>query len=160
MGKRKKRFNIKTSPFINIGGNLRVHKEAIQALEGDLEIVKKKYYQVSDYTKVITSKEGIDLNTYRKLSGFAKDLLYYIWHILEYNSPTFELKISTVTSLFNVKESYAYRGIRELINVEYIARTDIKEVYWINHNKFFKGNYTFDLYARPKDENKLKTDKK
>lgn len=153
MSKRKRVFDIKTSPFITTQGGVRIHKETVEPLKGDLEVVKKKYYQVHDYTKIITHKDGgIDLSTYRKLSGLAKDLLYYIWHILEYNSPTFELKIVTIVTVFNVGRSYGYEAVAELIEAKYIARTDIRQVYWINHNRFFKGNHTFSLYAKPKNK--------
>jgi hypothetical protein len=47
-----------------------------------------------------------------------------------------------------------YIAVNELIENEYIARTTTKEVYWINHNIFYKGNYliTKELKIRKTEE--------
>ena len=159
MAKRRKQLDIKTSPFISKMGAVRQVKQPIEQLGGDYEVVKKKYYQTKEYTKIIIDQE-LDLETYVSLSNLAKGILFYIFHILEYNSPTFELKIDTIVQLFKTSRRYGYKAIKELVEVKYIARSEIKQVYWINHNKFFKGNHTFELYAVGKEElnkNKLKT---
>ena len=144
----KDKLIIQESPFINVKGNLKVHLSEVEALKGDLSIVKKKYYQSNDYVKCITS-DKIDLSLYFNLSPTAKDLLYYIITLLEYNSPTFTLKAKNARVILNKKDtSYIYKAIKELIKNNYIAKTSVKEVYWINHNRYFKGNYTFTMYAQ------------
>lgn len=75
--------------------------------------------------------------------------MYYIITLLEYNSPTFTLKAKNARVILNKKDtSYIYKAIKELIKNNYIAKTSVKEVYWINHNRYFKGNYTFTMYAQ------------
>lgn len=150
MTRKKNKYSIQKSPFIEIKGNLKVFKEDVKDLKGNLQIVKKKYYQSSDYVKIIVG-DIIDITNYIKLSKTAKNLLYYIVNILEYNSPTFTLKVSIVAPLIQSETSTVYRAIKELIKFKYIAKTDIKEVYWINHNRFYKGNYSFELYAETKN---------
>lgn len=148
MQKQKRKYVIRESPFINIGGNLKVQIQEVKTLEGDLSIVKKKYYQSSEYTKIITN-DKIDLSLYFNLSPAAKDLLFYVITLLEYNSPTFTLKTKDAMVVLKLtSKSYIYKIIKELIDSKYVARTGIKEVYWINHNRYYKGNYTFDMYAQ------------
>lgn len=144
-----KKYKVEQSPFLDNKGNLKIHLQEVKNLEEDFVVVKRKYYQASDYSKIII-EPTLDLSSYIKLSNSTKDLLFYIIQILEYNIPTFKLKVSVVATLLKIKEPTVYKAIRELIDGRFIAKTDTKEIYWINHNKFFKGNFTFETYAQRK----------
>lgn len=143
------KYNISKSPFIDVKGSLKVHHEEVKGLEGDLVIVRRKYYQANDYVKHITS-DSIDLSIYFNLTPLSKNLLHLIVSLLEYNSPTFKLKASDAAVILKSESSSVHRAIRELIKAKYIAKTNTREVYWINHERYFKGNYTFELYAQNK----------
>lgn len=145
----KQKYSINKSPFLDLKGNLKVHHQEVKSLEGDLVVVKKKYYQSGDYIKQIVG-DKIDLSIYLNLSPVAKNLLFYITTIIEYNNPTFRLKVEDAVTIIKSDKSYIYKAIRELIKADYIARTKTLQVYWINHNRYFKGNYTFEIYAESK----------
>jgi hypothetical protein len=148
------KYNISKSPFIDIKGSLKVHHEDVKGLEGDLAIVRRKYYQANDYVKHIVT-DNIDLSIYFNLTPTAKNLLHLIITLLEYNNPAFRLKAQDAGVVLNCDISTIHKSIRELIKAKYIAKTNTREVYWINHNRYFKGNYTFELYA----QNKIKNEK-
>lgn len=110
--------------------------------EEDYYITKKVIYKSEEYVKTIIEKE-INITEYYKLSNLAKTLLFYIINSkLEYNSLTFHLDVNTFTTIIgHTGTNKIYDAINSLIKFRYIARTDKKELYWINHNKFYKGNY-------------------
>tara|TARA_R110000772_G_C13310328_1_gene440522 strand:- start:50034 stop:50480 length:447 start_codon:yes stop_codon:yes gene_type:complete len=145
----KHKYPLDKSPFLQIEGKLKIYREDVQDLEGDLQIVKKKYYQSNDYVKFII-KDTVAITDYVKLGDTAKNLLYYIVHILEYNSPIFKLRVKDVSLLIDANPRTVFKAIKELVDTKYIARTTTKEIYWINHNRFYKGNYTFEIFAQKK----------
>lgn len=144
-----KKYKIESSPFLSLKGKSRVALQEVKNIEGDFVIVKKKYYQSNEYAKIIIQPE-LNLSDYISLSSCSKDLIYYIIHILEYNNPTFRMKVDNIAPLINRGVSTVYKAINELIKNNIIAKTDTREVYWINHNKYYKGNYTFETYIKQK----------
>lgn len=143
-----KNFKIENSPFLDDKEKRKnVFHEEVKNVDDDFILVRKKYYQSNEYVKIILQKER-EISKYVNMSNTAKNVLYYILNILEYNSPTFRLKINTVMLFIKKSEPTIYRGINELIKNNYIQKTNTKEVYWINHNYFFKGNYTYKYTAK------------
>ncbi len=108
----------------------------------DYYITKKIIFKSEEYVKQIIESK-INITEYYKLSNLSKVLLFYITNTrLEYNSLTFHLDIKVFARILEYKSNNKiYDAINELITFKYIARTDTKELYWINHNKFYKGNY-------------------
>ena len=90
------------------------------------------------------------------MSKLADTLLQYIiQNCLEYNTPTFKLDVNDFMILIKFKtKNKVYVAVNELIDNGYIARTDTKELYWINHNIFYKGNFliTKELRLRKTEE--------
>lgn len=142
-----KKYKITQSPFLKETSKTNVYHEEVNNIDEDFVLVRKKYYQSNEYAKIILHEER-ELSKYFNLNSTAKDILFYILNILEYNSPTFRLKLNVLKLLLNKSKSTIYKGINELIESNYIHKTDTKEVYWINHNYFYKGNYTYEYVAK------------
>lgn len=145
-----KNIKIEESPFYSkkqIKDKLFIQN--VKNLEEDYSLVRKKYYNANEYTKFINQKEE-DLEAYFSLSNSAKNLLYYIINILEYNSVVFRLKVKDACYIIKKDKSTVYKCINELIEKKYIAKTRSKEAYFINHNKFFKGNYSIENFIKIK----------
>jgi len=108
---------------------------------GDVYLSKKIVYKSDEYTKVIIPKV-LNITKYQTLPDLSKTILHYITvALLEYNSPVFVMKTSELQQVLNVKSPKTiYKAINSLIEAEYIARSSTKEVYWINHNYYYKGN--------------------
>lgn len=148
----KKEYNIEQSPFYSTTGKVKSSLKEIEPNERDgLVLAKKRYYKQDSYVKLITNVD-FDILAFDKLSSLAKTVLYYIlYNCLEYNSATFRLKVSEIAIILNKKDnSNLYKAINELINIKYIAKTNTREVYWINHNKFYKGLYVIDKILKQK----------
>lgn len=149
---KKREYNIERSPFYSTTGKIRATLKELEASSGEeVVLAHKKYYKQDEYIKFIINDE-LDIVTYDNISSLAKTLLHYIlYNCLEYNSPTFRLKISKVATILKKKDnSNLYKAINELIAINYISKTETREVYWINHNKFYKGVYLVDKYLRQK----------
>ena len=108
----------------------------------DYFITKKIIFKSEEYVKQIIPNK-VNITEFYKLSNLAKTLLFYITYSrLEYNALVFHLDIKVFARSIEYKSiDKVYTAIKELITTKYIARTKTKEVYWINHNKFYKGNY-------------------
>lgn len=147
----KTEYNIESSPFYNKNVKVRVSLEELKASgEEDIVLARKRYFKQDEYVKFIINEE-FNITAYDKISSLAKTILHYIMYdCMEYNSPTFRLKASTIASILCKDESVVFKAIKELIDLKYIAKTRTKEVYWINHNKFYKGNYLTDKYLKQK----------
>jgi len=142
-------YVIEKSPFFSYNIDKKAHIKEIADYKTNLIIASKKYFKREDYSKIISN--DFRIIEYDNLSSFAKTLLFYICIVLlDYNSPIFRLKISVVSILFNRGESTIYKAVSQLENANYIAKTKSKEIYWINHNYFFKGNYLIEKRFKEK----------
>jgi hypothetical protein len=56
--------------------------------------------------------------------------------------------MSDIGTIINKDESTLFKAIKELIDNKDISRTRTKEVYWINHNRYYKGNYIVDKFLK------------
>lgn len=138
-----KKQTIEQSPFYD--DSSMKFKEKYEGLRntgnGDIYLSKKIIYKSDEYTKIIIPKT-LNISKYQNLPDLAKTILHYITvALLEYNSPLFVMKVSELTEVLNLKtKKTIYKAINSLIEANYIARSSIKEVYWINHNYYYKGN--------------------
>lgn len=150
--KKKEEHLIEDSPFSIIPFRTKLNLKEIEESDKSIILARKRYYKADEYTKVITNVE-IDLSDYYKISNLGKTLLWYILtNCLDYNTPTFRLIVEEFCLLLKYKDkSKVWVAINELINHNYIARTKTKEVYWINHNLFYKGNYFTDKQIKFKN---------
>lgn len=145
MVRRNDRENILTnSPFFDLKEiNLRSKLVPISETEEDNYYISKRIvYKSEEFVKAIVER-NTNITEYYKLSNLSKTILYYIINSqLEYNSLVFQLSVSVVARILQYKSTKKiYIAINELIEFKYIARTSTKELYWINHNKYYKGNY-------------------
>jgi hypothetical protein len=145
MVRRKNRQGLlEHSPFFNLDEiKVKSKLEPIAYNEKeDTYITKRIIYKSEEYVKQVIPNK-VNLTEYYELSNLAKTLLFYITYSrLEYNCLTFHLNVEVFARSINYKSiSKIYIAIKELINSKYIAKSKTKEVYWINHNKFYKGNY-------------------
>lgn len=147
----KKEYKVEESPFYFTPRKLRQNLEVIENREEtDLVLARKRYFKQDEYTKLIIN-DTFDINQYDKLSGLAKTLLFYIlYNCLEYNTPVFRLKMQEFYTILKRDKSFAYKARKELILNNIIHPTSTKELYWINHNRFYKGNFIVDKYYKEK----------
>lgn len=147
----KKEYTIEQSPFFDKNVKLRASLKELDASNDEIVLARKRYYKPDDYVKFIIESET-DILKFHNISNLAKTILNYILcNCLEYNTPTFRLKASDITVILKLTDvSYVHKALRDLISIKYISRTRTKEVYWINHNKFYKGNYINDKYLKSK----------
>lgn len=151
-----KEYPIEISPFAaRTKVKAKFDLKEIQNSDSDVVLARKRTFQSNEYTKLIINPE-LNLSVYYKLSSLAKTLLFYIAHsCLEYNTPTFELKVQDFKILIKLKSSNkVYNAIGELIFNDYIAKTDTRSIYWINHNLYYKGNFLIvkELKIRKREE--------
>lgn len=149
-------YPIEVSPFASrTKVKAKFNLQEIQSSNSDIVLARKRAFQSNEYTKLIISPE-LNLASYYRISNLAKTLLQFIVHdCLEYNTPTFRLKLEEFMILIKFKtKNKIYTAVHELVDVEYIAKTNTREIYWINHNFFYKGNYliTKQLKVRKRDE--------
>lgn len=152
MSKKKKEYRIEQSPFYNKHTNrIRANLKELNASNGEeVVLARKRYFKQDEYVKFIIDTE-FDISAYYKLSNIAKTTLQYILYFcIEYNTPTFRLKAQDVATLLDTDSTYIHKGIKALIDFKYIARTQTREVYWINHNIIYKGNYMIDKFLKTK----------
>lgn len=151
-----KEYDIDKSPFT---GETRVktrfNLKEIQDSDTDIVLARKRSFKSDEYVKQIITPE-LNLANYYSITNLAKTLLHYITQdCLDYNTCTFKLDIDDFMRLlkFNTKNR-VYDAIRELIEKRYIAKTTTREIYWINHNRYYKGNFllTKTLKIRNKNE--------
>jgi hypothetical protein len=140
-----KRYELEQSPFYS--DTLKSNKKAkLKPLEynskEDIYLTRKIIHKSEVYVKLIIP-DNINLTAYHRLSKLSTTLLYYIiTSKLNYNSPTFVLKAKEFADIMAFKQvNKVYDAINELCEEKHIARTDSREVYWINHNRYYKGSY-------------------
>ncbi len=145
----KKEYNIEKSPFYSSSIKLRASLEELTASDNEVVVLaRKRYFKQDEYTKIITNHD-FNLLAYDSLSSTAKTILRYIlFFCLEYNDPIFRLKAKNISILIHKDTSIIHKAIRELIANNDIAKTGTKEVYWINHNRYYKGNYVIDKFLK------------
>ena len=151
MTKNKKEYTVETSPFYNKGYKLRANLTELKASDGEeLVLARKRFFKQDEYVKFIINTE-FDIKQFHTMPKIANTILQYIlYYCLEYNVPTFRFKTDDFAEILGVNTSLVFRGIKTLIDKKYIARTKSKEIYWINHNYFYKGNFMTDKYLKLK----------
>lgn len=147
----KKEYDIYSSPFYTPNTKVRSNLTELSITEGDnVVLAKKRFFKKDEYTKLIINDE-FDITAFHSLSKMATTILFYIlMYCLDYNSPTFRFKVSQFAIIVNKSESVIFKGIAELIKVNYISKTTTKEFYWINHNLFYKGNFIVNTFLKLK----------
>ena len=147
----KKEYDIYSSPFYTLGGKVRSQLTELKVAEGDnVVLAKKRFFKKDEYTKLIINEE-FDISAFHSLSKTATTILFYIlMYCLDYNSPTFRFKASQFALIIGKEKSVIFKGIAELTQIKYIAKTKTREVYWINHNLFYKGNFIVETFLKLK----------
>jgi len=148
---KKVEYDIEQSPFYSLGMRTRATLKELKANKGEeIVLARKRYFKRDEYIKFIVNTE-YDIKEYDKLSPLSKTVLQYIlYECLEYNTPTFRFKVESFLAILEYSESYVHKALRELVKANYIAKTRTKEVYWINHNKYYKGNFMIDKFIKQK----------
>ena len=108
----------------------------------DYYVAKKVIIKAQEFVKVIVERK-FNITEYYNLSDLSKTLLMYIVVTkLERDNLTFHLDAKVFSTIVGHKSPQkTYDAINELIDKQYIARTTTDKLYWINHNKYYKGNY-------------------
>jgi hypothetical protein len=143
----KKEYTVETSPFYDKSHKLRANLTELKASDGEeIVLARKRYFKKDEYVKFIINNE-FDLKQFHSMPKIANTILQYIlYHCLEYNTPTFRFKVTAFCNILEVNPSLVFNGLKILTDYKYIAKTESKEVYWINHNFFYKGNFMTDKY--------------
>jgi len=141
--RKSKEYPIDNSPFVaDTRINTKFSLQELQTTDSDIVLARKRSFKSDEYTKLIIPN-SINVVKIYELSRLANTLLFYIlYNCLEYNTPTFKLDIEDFMILIKFKtKPKVYLAINELIDANFIARTTTRELYWINHNLFYKGNF-------------------
>jgi len=143
----KKEYTLERSPFYKKGLKLRATLKELKASDGeDVVLARKRYFKQDEYIKLIINDE-LNITAYHTMSSMAKTILQYIlYYCIEYNTPSFRFKATDFADIIKSDTSVIFKGLSDLIDLNYIARTKSREVYWINHNMFYKGNFMVDKY--------------
>jgi len=140
--------------------------------ELEIEVADGKFVSVipvdsEEFTKIFVKKIG----DFDKLSKPAMKVFLCLLYILPNQAMgrdtikyTFHdaLKAAKKQNITQLSNQTFRRGIRELIEKKFLARTDTTDVYWINPTRFFAGNrLTFaEMYIKkdvlPELEAKIK----
>lgn len=141
---RNNQYLLDTSPFFDkeeLGFKTKLIPLSYNEKE-DYYIARKVIIKSEEFVKQVIEKKT-NITEYYKLSNLSKTLMMYITqHCLEYNSLTFLLDVEVFGKIIGIKTTAKiYNAVNELIKAKYMARTETKKLYWINHNKFYKGNY-------------------
>lgn len=143
-------YAIEDSPFYNTSVKTRSTLNELEKGDGDnIVLARKIHFKHDEYVKVITTND-IDILQYHKLPKIALTVLFYIiTNCLEFNAVTFRLKVDSLRIILGMSTTKPiYTGIKSLLKANYIARTNTNEVYWINHNLFYKGAFVVDKYIK------------
>ena len=142
-----KKYTLEQSPFYNKGIRIRAKLTELTASDGeDVVLARKRYFKQDEYIKFIINKE-FNITAFHALPKMSNTILTYIlYYCLEYNSPSFRFRAIDFATIIGADTSVIYRGIKALIDLKYIARTKSREIYWINHNLFYKGNFMIDKH--------------
>ena len=140
-------YTLERSPFYVKGWKVKASLTELSSSSGeDLVLARKRFYKQDEYIKFIVGTE-FDIMTYHKLPKTSTTVLQYIlYYCIEYNDPVFRFKVEDFSSITSIGKSTVFRGLQGLIDAKYIAKTKTKEVYWINHNLFYKGNFMIDKH--------------
>ncbi len=144
---KKKEYKLESSPFYNRNMKLRSGLSELQASSGEsIVLAKKRYFRKDEYIKFIIAEE-FDIQAFHNLPNMAKSILQYIlYYCLEYNTPYFTFKAKEFALIIKTDVSFVHKGKNKLIDANIIAKTSTREVYWINHNLYYKGNFIVDKY--------------
>lgn len=143
----KKKYTLEQSPFYKKEWQVRASLSELSASSGeDIVLARKRYYKKDEYIKFIVN-DKFDISTYHSLPKISTTILQYIlYYCIEYNDPVFRFKVEDFSTIIGIGESTVFKGLRGLIDAKYMAKTKTKEVYWINHNLFYKGNFMIDKH--------------
>ena len=108
-------------------------------------IGRRKYVDKSQFAKIYASEIGV----LYELSKSAQKVFLYLIKVMDYENK----------SIFRWKEIYknygtAYKGIKELVENNIIAPSDIQNIYWLNPTIVCKGERfaKYTEYVVAKDE--------
>jgi len=143
----KKEYTLEHSPFYNKGVKLRANLTELKASDGDeIVLARKRFFKQDEYVKFIINKE-FNITAYHSLPKMSNTILtYIIYYCLDYNNPTFRFKVTDFAKIINADTSTVFKGMKALIDLKYMAKTKSREIYWINHNMFYKGNFMVDKH--------------
>lgn len=143
----KKKYSLEQSPFYNKEWSMGTSLKELKASDGEeVVLARKRYFKKDEYVKFII-EDKFDIISYHNLSKTATTVLQYIiYYCMEYNNPVFKFKVNDFSAILNIGESTVFKGLKDLIDAKYIAKTRSKEIYWINHNKFYKGNFMINKH--------------
>lgn len=149
--KTKREYKLEASPFYNKNERLRANLRELKASNGEeVVLARKRYFKQDEYVKFIINNE-FNITAYHNLPKMSNTIMTYIvYNCLEYNVPTFRFKVTHFATILNTKTSIIYKGLNALLTAKYFAKTGTKEVYWINHNMFYKGNFMIDKHITTK----------
>lgn len=150
---KEEKYLVENSPFNNVPFRVKISLKQIEDSDKSIILARKRHFKADEYTKIITNID-LDLSEFYNISNLGKTLLWYIiTSCLDYNTPTFRLIVEEFCILLKYKDkSKVWKAINELVSYEYIARTKTKEIYWINHNYFYKGNFYIDKHLKFKQD--------
>lgn len=142
--RRTTEYILENSPFFN-KEEIRTKSRMVPLeynKEEDYYLTKRIIHKSEEFVKQVIERE-INITAYHKLGNLSKTILFYVTQTsLEYNSLTFMLDAKILAKILGISSiRLIYKSINELIDTKYIARTESKERYWINHNRYYKGNY-------------------
>ena len=142
-----KKYKLEQSPFYNKGIKLRANLTELKASDGEeVVLARKRYFKQDEYIKFIINKE-FNITAFHNLPKMSNTILTYIlYYCLEYNTPTFRFKATEFAIIIGVNTPVIYKGLNALVELKYMSKTRTKEVYWINHNMFYKGNFMIDKH--------------
>jgi len=142
-----KKYNIEQSPFYNKAGALRAKLTELKASDGEeVVLARKRFFKQDEYIKFIINRE-FNITAFHQLPKMSNTILTYIlYYCLEYNTPTFRFKVNEFALIIDTAPSVVFKGIKALVDLKYMSKTRTREVYWINHNMFYKGNFMIDKH--------------
>lgn len=100
--------------------------------------------EVDSFVRVYAS--GYNIGRLMQLSGGASKLLWFILGSICYGDNYVVLNVSRFMKKAGVSSMTSYRAyVRELIDMNILARTNVVDVYYFDHNLFFKGSRVNNL---------------
>ena len=152
--RRDKQYLLDTSPFFDkeeLGFKTKLIPLEYNDKE-DYYIARKVIVKSEEFVKQVIERKT-NITEYYNLPNLSKTLMMYITqHCLEYNNLTFHFDADVFAKIIGITSvPKIYTAINKLIEAKYIARTETKKLYWINHNKYYKGNYLVVKIIESKD---------
>ncbi len=80
------------------------------------------------------------LAKYLELSQLGQTVLTFLFHAAKIGDDRILFEVRACMEFIKRSEATCWRGIGELLNKEFIARTETANVYYINVNLFYKGD--------------------